>query len=251
MAHPSRGPEPTTNWQIITGILAVVFVALAIIAVLAVLGGGSGDASPAPSGSQSLPGSPSPATTSPTTTEPSTGAPTAPSTAPSVEPSVAASGQPSPGASPSPGVSPPPGASASPEAAGCSGSDANKAFFAQASAALSFETYCAALPSGWNLTSGSYRGADGGRLDILYKGPGGATLHLRQGPAACVGDPACPPTGTDLGEATFGDRPGAFLSTGAGLAVDASEASVVYLAETTGLDEAAARALIAALIPIR
>lgn len=239
MVRPTRTPEPSANWQLITGILAVVFVALALLALLTILGGGSDSETPRPTASAGASASPA----------------SNPSALPTAEPSGGASGEPSPGSSPasSPGASAEasPGASASPTAAGCSGSDANREFFAEAAEALAFETYCAVLPSGWSLVSGGYRGASGGRLEISYKGPGGATLLLRQGPAACADDPACPPTGTDLGEATYGDRPGALLQTDAGFAVDASAGATLYLAQTTRLDQAGTTALVAALIPIR
>lgn len=123
-------------------------------------------------------------------------------------------------------------------------------FYAQAADTLSFETYCGVLPQGWSLVSGGYRSAGGGKLEISYKGPGGATLLLRQGPAACAEVEGCPPTGTDAGAASFGDRAGTLLDTEAGYAVDASTGATLYLAETTNLDADATLALTSALAPI-
>ena len=246
MAQQYRGPESTTNWQLITGVLAVIFLALALVALLAVLGGGPADESPTPGASMSASASPSPPTGSgePTSALPSE-ASSEPSPGASTEPSPAASAVPSPSSA----ISPSPGAS--PDATACSGSDDNRAFFTAAAEALTFEVYCAVLPSGWSVVSGSYRGSGGGRLEIAYRGPGGATLQLREGPAACTDVPACPPTGGDLGAAAFGDRPGELLATDNGVAVDASDGALYYIAETTGLDQATATALAAALIPIR
>jgi hypothetical protein len=147
-------------------------------------------------------------------------------------------------------VSPSPGASPSGSldlAAGCSGTD-DIDFFRGAAAGLSFDVYCASLPARWYLQQGSWRGTSGGRFEAAYRGPGGATLTLREG-AFCGDEPDCLPGGFELGSAAFGDRPGELRDTDEGYAVIAGEGSaVVYLAETTGLDEATTRALVAALI---
>ncbi len=236
MTRPRGTAERTDPWLIVTAVLAVVLVFLVGGAVLWLVGSGGNEASPSPSTSAGASGSPA-----------ASGLPSASaSPEPSGEPSV--SSAPSPSASAA--ASPSPSASASPDATACSGSDDNRTFFAQAADTLSFEIYCAVLPSGWSLVGGSYRSASGGRLEISYKGPGGATLRLRQGPNACADDPACPPTGTDLGAASFGDQGASLLATSTGLAVVAS-AAVPYIAETTVLDQDATKALTSALIPIR
>jgi hypothetical protein len=244
MTRTTRREDSTDPWLIVTAVLAVVLLFLVGVGALWLLGSGEDEtaASPTPSPSASAPAA------SPT---PSTEASAEASG--SVEPSGAAS--PSPAASTEPpasaGPSASPSASPSPDATGCSGSEENQVFFAQAAETLAFEVYCADLPSGWSLVSAGYRSAGGGKLEISYKGPGGATLVLRQGPAACTDVEACPPTGVELGAASFGDRSGTLLDTDAGFAVDATDGATLYLAETTVVDRDTTTALTSALVPIR
>jgi hypothetical protein len=70
--------------------------------------------------------------------------------------------------------------------------------------------YCPVLPARWNVVTGSYSGAGGGRLDITYRGPAGSTLALQQG-AFCDTADGCVPDGTDAGDAPFGDQTGTFV----------------------------------------
>ena len=113
---------------------------------------------------------------------------------------------------PSPRPSPPPLEPGT--AAACSGTDANRVFFASVAAAVDGSVYCPVLPSGWFVEGGQYRLAGGGWLDITYEGPDGQSLALRQG-APCSGA-GCPPSGTDLGAATYGDLTGTLLDLGGG-----------------------------------
>lgn len=241
MTRTRRPAERTDPWLIVTAILAAVLVVLLAVAGIVLLGGGSGDASPTPGVTASTsPSGPS------ASSQPSGGASSEPSTGASAQPSPAAT----PSVEPSAGASPSPTVAASPDSSACTGSDDNRAFFSKAAEALTFEVYCAALPTGWTVVDGSYSGRSGGRLEIAYRGPKGATLRLREGPAACTDDPACPPTGSDLGAASFGDQPGSLLGEPDGFAIVASQLPLLYIAQTTGLDQAASVALAGALIPI-
>ena len=136
-------------------------------------------------------------------------------------------------------------------AAACSGSDANRKFFDQAAAAVGWPVYCAVLPAGWNVSTGSYRLASGGRLEISYKGPGGATLSLSEG-SFCTADDGCVPAGTDAGAASFGSRPATLVSLAdGGYAVVADRGSrPSWLLVAHGVDQAMTEAVAAALAEV-
>jgi len=167
---------------------------------------------------------------------PSTG-PTAPpgSVAPATEPgatpgptSSPSGEEPSPSDEPGaePGVTSTPGSTEAPTAtstastpggtaAACSGNDENRAFFAGVAEDVAWDVYCPVLPAGWFVDTGSFRLAGGGRLEIDYKGPGGARLEIRQG-TYCAGEDDCIPAAPDAGAAAFGDRPARLLDVGDG-----------------------------------
>lgn len=138
---------------------------------------------------------------------------------------------------------PSPAGSVGPGAAdACTGTDANRDFFESVATAVAWPVYCAVLPSGWFVDAGEYRLASGGRMEISYRGPAGASFELRQG-AFCSTDGGCLPTGTDLGEAPFGDLTGTLVSADDGswaVGVKAG-ADISWLAVGDGLDEATFR----------
>jgi hypothetical protein len=154
---------------------------------------------------------------------------------------------------PEPAESAPDGSSAGPSsgtgsAAACSGSDENRDFFASMAAAVSWTVYCPVVPDGWFVEDGTYRLAGGGWMDISYDGPGDARIVLRQGGFCDTGD-GCVPAGTDVGDASFGDRSGTFVAV-----ADGSWAIVVdrggtpsWLLLVQGLGEADARTIAANL----
>jgi hypothetical protein len=158
--------------------------------------------------------------------------------------SVAATVEPTPAATESAAPSDA-GASASPSpgtgsAAACSGTDNNRTFFEDAAAAVSWTVYCAVLPAGWFVDSGQYRGSGGGKVEISYKGPGGARLELHEG-AFCAAADGCVPAGTDAGNASFDGSTGALVTLDGGgwaVVVDRGK-SVSWLAVGTGLSQAA------------
>ncbi|HTG42255.1 MAG TPA: hypothetical protein VK697_11650 [Methylomirabilota bacterium] len=188
--------------------------------------------SPAPTPGDSVAATDSPASVEPTA-PPASAEPT-PSTAvidspPPVEPSASASAGPGP-------------------AGACSGSDENRDFFRAAASALSWTVYCAVVPAGWFVDSGQYRQASGGWVQIAYRGPGGARLELHEG-AFCTASDGCVPSGTESGDAPFGDKMGTFVALddgGFAVVVDRGE-KISWLAVGTGLDEAAFRAIAGAL----
>ena len=108
-------------------------------------------------------------TPTPTPVEtPTPGETPAPGDTPAPEPTVTATAAPS--ASPA--------ASPTSPAALCTGNTDNKSFFAAVAHTLSFDIYCAVLPSGWWLQSASYKGTGGGSLYATYKSSGGGVLNL-------------------------------------------------------------------------
>jgi hypothetical protein len=168
-----------------------------------------------------------------------------------------ATGTPEPGASVEPAASdgptqPAATPEASPGADACTGSAENRDFFAAAAETMSWDVYCAVLPDGWFVETGAYRLADGGRLDVTYRGPGGESIEVRQG-AYCASDAsACAPRDREIGSAAFGDRPGVLVALGGsekdGFAVyvDAGVAPS-WAISGSGMDEAPFTAIAAAL----
>jgi hypothetical protein len=172
---------------------------------------------------------------------------TAPSvTVPSAEPTAEPAATPEPVATPAPTAEPPtepaasgePGASGQPgSAAACTGTDDNRTFFANVAAAFDWPVYCAVLPARWSVATGSYRSAGGGKMEISYKGPGGARFELHEG-AFCDLPEGCVPNGPDGGTAAFGDLSGTLVTGDDGsyaVVVDRGKARS-WLAVGVGLD---------------
>jgi len=156
-----------------------------------------------------------------------------------------------PGASAAPSDSGDPSASAEASdgpAAACSGSEANRDFYAGVASGVDWTVLCAVLPKGWFVSAGSYRLANGGKLVIGYKGPAGAKLELSEG-AYCVDGGACVPPGTTGGEVPLGPMTGTLVRLDdGGFAIVADRGlNPSWLLETHGPDEATARAFAAAL----
>lgn len=98
--------------------------------------------------------------------------------------------------------------------------------------------YCAVLPAHWNVADGDYPLASGGRLQITYKGPGGARITLREG-AFCDSPAACPLAGTDSGPARFGALAAHLYVDGDGtLTVFAQDEPTAWEAVGAGMDAA-------------
>jgi hypothetical protein len=123
----------------------------------------------------------------------------------SATPEVAASA--APPASAAPSASPAAPASLAPVGSTCSGTADHLAFFAEAASKLSFNVYCASLPSTWWLQTTQYQEPSGGQLTISYKNSKGQTLSIGEG-NFCAGAPLCWTSVSDLGSASFGDMSG-------------------------------------------
>jgi hypothetical protein len=198
--------------------------------------------------------------------EASNQAPGSPAASTGAQPSASESSGPSPEASaesPIPGEASAPPASTGPGssspagggdsgAAACTGSDENRSFFASMAAAVDWPVYCPVLPDGWFVESGQYRLADGGRLEIVYRGPQRAQITLDEG-AFCTIQGGCVPPGQDVGPAAFDGQQGLLVALDDGswaVALD-REASLSWLLIVTGLDEATARSIAAALAVVQ
>jgi hypothetical protein len=139
-------------------------------------------------------------------------------------------------------------------AAACTGSDNNRAFFVNFARSIPWHVFCAVLPKGWFVSSGSNRLAGGGRLVISYKGPDGATVTLSEG-SWCTDPNGCVPTGPDSGSAPFGSLSGVVYDlsasggTGWAVVVDGGQAPS-WMLEVHGLDQPSTLALAAALVEV-
>jgi hypothetical protein len=147
-----------------------------------------------------------------------------------------------------------PAASGGPEepgaAAACTGSDDNRAFFEGIARRADWPVLCGVLPGGWFVSQGSYRLANGGKLLISYKGPGGATIALSQG-AFCSSTDGCVPDGSELGGAALGSLDGTLYETADGFAIIAAPGeNPSWLMTTKGLDQASAVAFAGALAEV-
>jgi hypothetical protein len=222
---------------------------IATLLLVTACAGTSPSALPTPAAISAAPGEPGGAETPPgesprPTLEP--GEPTGSSEPPGETPTDQ---PPDPGASPDPEPSVEPAATADPgaplepgPAAACSGTDANRDFYAGVADAVSWTLLCPVLGRGWYVESGTYRLASGGRLEISYLGPDGASLELSQG-AFCPDTGGCVPDGSDVGAAPLGPLEGTLvaLEDGAWAIVVDRGASISWLLVVRGVDEQTAR----------
>jgi hypothetical protein len=143
-------------------------------------------------------------------------------------------------------------------ASGCSGTAENRDFYAAAAAAVDWSVYCPVLPTGWFVESGSWRLANGGHLQVSYKGPNGARLMVQEGTYCTAGVSACSPHDHDIGPAAYGDMAGDLVDLGPdepgdGYAVYVNPGSDPPSWSITGtnIDQAAFTAIAAALLHIQ
>jgi hypothetical protein len=152
----------------------------------------------------------------------------------------------SPGASPMPSPTP----TAAPASA-CSGTAANKAFWGQAAAALSWPVYCPILPSGWVVKSGSFEGSPPGSLQVTLEGPDGATLKLDEGAFCTAGAASCAPHTAEIEAASFGGLAGTLDTTLAGFAVYVNPGTTpAYAISGTGLSQDEFVAIAASMVRV-
>jgi hypothetical protein len=132
----------------------------------------------------------------------------------------------------------------------CSGTADNRTFFEGFAQAVDWTVLCGVLPKGWFVSQGSYRLANGGKLLMSYKGPGGSTLSLSEG-AWCTTDDGCVPSGSTLGGAPMGPLAGTLYQTADGFAIHVAPGqNPSWLLTTTGLDQATTLGLAAKLAEV-
>ena len=133
----------------------------------------------------------------------------------------------------------------------CSGNDQNREFFKDAAAVMAWPVYCAVLDDGWYLEDGRYELADGGYLEVTYRGPGDAHVAIVQG-TVCAGGTdveTCAPRDALIGPAEFGDREAELGRLANGLVLDVDRgATPSWRATGLGLTEDAFRMLGADLV---
>jgi len=151
-------------------------------------------------------------------------------------------------------TAPPPTATVPAPVNGCSGSPANRAFFAEAASTMTWAVYCAVLGDGWFLDDGTYRLAGGGVLEVSYKGPGDAHVGLVEGNVCSQAGSdidVCAPRDSVIGPAAFGDRTGELGRLSNALVLDVDRgANPSWRATGLGLSEAAFRAICAAMLRV-
>jgi hypothetical protein len=194
---------------------------------------------------------PTPGETATPTAEPTTSPSESPSESPSVSPSESPSESPSVSPSESPSESPSPSGSPTSPAAGCTGSEAHKEYFANAANNLPFDVYCAVLPSGWWLQASEYHRANE-YLYVLYRNNAGIEVILISG-RLCADLSTCMDLFPVLDSASFDGLAGTMRSIGgSGHGVFVSPHSVpgYALVNPTGLSQAKVAQYAAAVIKV-
>jgi hypothetical protein len=132
--------------------------------------------------------------------------------------------------------------------ASCTGTDANRTFYASVAAKASWDVYCPSLPAGWFVEKGSF---SGGLLTIAYKAANGLRLELKEG-AVCSGTPSsCGPLDSTIGPALFGDRQGQLGRLAGNLVLYVSPGqNPAWQATGIGLDEPAFRSFTGAFVKV-
>jgi hypothetical protein len=182
----------------------------------------------------------------PTPAETSTATP-----APTETPTPAATPTPAPTETATPTPTPTPTASPTSAAAACTGTtDDLKALFAEAASNLSFNVYCAVLPSSWWVQEASYVLSDGGYLEAEYKNSGGAGFEIREG-RWCPPNKMCIAVGPTIGSASFDGLAGTLHVNNGTYAIQVgTSASPTYSMIGSGMSQAQFVAWAAALVQV-
>jgi hypothetical protein len=215
----------------------------AALAMSLVLGGcNSSTATPAPVQPTLTPVPIATATPAPTDTP--TPAPTA-TPAPSDTPTAAPTDTPAATESPTPAPLPTLPASVLP----CTGSDGVKHSLADQVPHLSFDLYCAVLPSGWGVVQ-LQADYDKGGLIAQYKNAAGNTVDVYEGSFCTMSPNPCSGNWTPVvGNTAFGPLTGELDGSGTSwsIVVHTSNAKVMYTMIGAGMDQATMKSYAAAL----
>lgn len=159
----------------------------------------------------------------------------APTPTPAATPPSEATTTPVPTAASTPAPTPTP----SSPAAACTGTASNKAFYAQAAEDMNWTVYCAVLPSGWSITSGSSHNAPNGFLDVVYQ-HGSQEFDLYEGNLCALisGFCAWKSVAVDQGPAAFDHLAAELYVGGPNFAIDVDYGTAhEYIAYGTGLSQ--------------
>lgn len=119
---------------------------------------------------------------------------------------------------------------------------------------MTWSVYCAVLPDGWFVDAGAYRLANGGRLEVTYRGPGDAHVSMVEGNVCADLGPdieVCAPRDAVIGEAAMGDLTGELGRLANGLVLDVERgANPSWRVTGLGLTEEAFRAICAAMLRV-
>lgn len=119
---------------------------------------------------------------------------------------------------------------------------------------MSWAVYCAVLPDGWFVESGSYRLANDGHLEVTYRGPGDAHLAMAEGNICdgLGGDvDACAPRDSVIGPAMLGDQTSELGRLANGLVLDVERgANPSWRVTGLGISEADFETLCAAMLRV-
>lgn len=213
-----------------------------MVVLFAACGGPTATGTPAATDTSQVGPTDAPATSESTPTDEPVGEPTD-------EPTDESTDEPNDEPTDAPSDGPPAGVVGSADE--CSGNDGNRDFFRSVAGAVDWPVYCAVLPEGWFVDAGQYRLANGGWLEIAYRGPSGARLELSEG-SFCEDADGCVPAGSDAGDASFGDLPATIVTLddgGTAIVAGRGEAQS-WLAVLSAVDESEARDIAAALLRI-
>ncbi|MBI3745298.1 MAG: hypothetical protein HY264_02000 [Chloroflexi bacterium] len=119
---------------------------------------------------------------------------------------------------------------------------------------MTWAVYCAVLPDGWFVESGTYSLANGGELEVSYNGPGDAHFAIIEG-NACeqFGSDinACAPRDRVTGRAAFGDQMGELGQLSSALVLDVDRgANPMWRATGLGMSEADFLAISAGMLRV-
>jgi len=119
---------------------------------------------------------------------------------------------------------------------------------------MSWSVYCAILGEGWFVESGSYKLANGGLLEITYRGPGDAHVAMAEGNVCGPTGPdvnVCAPRDTVIGPALMGDLSGELGRLANGLVLDVDRgANPSWRVTGLGLTEDAFLAICGAMLRV-
>jgi hypothetical protein len=121
----------------------------------------------------------------------------------------------------------------------CSRTAANDSWFQGVADHVSWDVYCALLPTGWSVVAGNADYNNGGTMSMSYKSGTTKTFSLAEG-NLCPPPLGCPLAGTHIGPGSFASAPAELyqLPDGSYLMWAHVSSTLEYWAQSTGISEA-------------